>query len=168
MPSTVEVNVQWSDFSKNVSESWMCREENSAFCDISLVSEDGQNINAHKIILANSSSVFRSILMDSKSPIPLIYLRGVKFDDLVTVLDFIYKGETNITKNQLQQFLHLAEELKIKGLNDEVAITNASKKIPKADSSTVMSHQKDRMEKREQLTIVMFFKFTQPWKNSFS
>ena len=137
MPSTVDVNIKWSDFSKNVSESWMRREDNSAFCDISLVSEDGQNINAHKIILANSSSVFRSILLDSKYPIPLIYLRGVNFDELVSVLDFIYKGETNIPKTQLKQFLHLAEELKIKGLNEEVAINNASKEIFNADSKTV-------------------------------
>ena len=59
MPSTVEVNVKWSDFSKNVSESWMCREENSAFCDISLVSEDVQIINAHKIILGKLQFSFQ-------------------------------------------------------------------------------------------------------------
>ena len=85
MSSAVEVNFKWSAFSKNVSESWMSKEENSAFSDITLVSEEGQHINAHKTILANSSSVLRSILVESKYPVPLIYFKGVKFNELVSV-----------------------------------------------------------------------------------
>ena len=133
MPSAVEVNLKWTDFSKNISETWISKEENRAFCDITLVSEDGQNINAHKIILANSSSVLRSILVESKYPVPLIYLKGVKFNELVSVLDFIYKGETNITQDLLQQFLQLAKELNLKGLNDEVELENAPKLPLNAD-----------------------------------
>ena len=75
MPSSVDINFKWSDFSKNVSESWMCREENREFSDITLVSEDGQKMKAHKIILANSSSVFRTIFMDSHYTVPLIYFK---------------------------------------------------------------------------------------------
>ena len=137
MPSAVEVILKWSDFSKNVSESWMSKEENSAFCDITLVSEDGQNINAHKIILANSSSVLRSIMLESKYPVPLIYLKGVKFDELVSVLDFIYKGETTITQDLLQQFLQFAKELNLKGLNEEVELENYPKLPLNADCSIV-------------------------------
>ena len=137
MPSTVDVSLKWTDFSKNVSESWMERVENSPFCDITLVSDDGQNINAHKIILANSSSVLRSILLESKYPVPLIYLRGVRFNELSSLLDFIYKGETNITQDHLQKFLHLAEELGVKGLNEEVRTENIPKQNFNADSGIV-------------------------------
>ena len=117
MPPTVDINIKASEFSRNACESWMGSDENSAFCDITLVSEDGHKVKAHKIILANSSSVFRSILMNNVNPVPLIYLRGVKFCSLSPILDFIYQGETNIKQENLQQFLDIAEDLKLEGVN---------------------------------------------------
>ena len=47
---------------------------------------------------------------------PLIYIRGVRFEDLVSILDFIYYGEVSIAQNELTAFLNLAEELQVKGL----------------------------------------------------
>ena len=119
MTPSVDISFKWSDFSKNVSESWMCRAENSEFSDITLVSEDGQKMKAHKIILANSSLVFRSVLMDNNYTVPLIYFRGVQINELGSVLEFIYNGETKIKHDNLKQFLDLAEELKLKGINEE-------------------------------------------------
>ena len=41
MPPTVDINLKASEFSRNAGESWMGVEKDSAFCDITLVSEDG-------------------------------------------------------------------------------------------------------------------------------
>ena len=133
MPSTVDINLKWSEFSKHVSESWMQREANYDFCDVTLVSEDGQKMKAHKIILANSSSILRSILMDGNNSVSLIYLRGVKFSALMSVLDFIYHGETDIKHNNLEQFMNLAEDLKIKGLDNKDITNNIPQNILNAD-----------------------------------
>ena len=46
----------------------------------------------------------------------MIYMRGVRAKDLVAIMDFIYQGETNIYQEDLDGFLALAEELKLKGL----------------------------------------------------
>ena len=43
-------------------------------------------------------------------------MRGIEFDELVAILKFIYHGEANIYQENLDSFLTLAEELKLKGL----------------------------------------------------
>ena len=50
----------------------------------------------------------------------MIYMRGLKSDDLSAVLDFLYFGEANVYQDNLDSFLALAEELKLKGLTGAV------------------------------------------------
>ena len=118
MKSAVNVTLKWSGFSEYCT-SWMSREDNIEFCDITLVCDKGEKLFAHQIILVNSSSVLRSILNNNKHPSPIIYMRGVKFDHLSLLINFIYKGETSVVQDDLQQFLDLAENLNIKGLHDK-------------------------------------------------
>ena len=47
---------------------------------------------------------------------PLIYLSGIDYHDLESVLDFMYFGKVNIDQSRLSSFLAAAEELKVKGL----------------------------------------------------
>ena len=43
-------------------------------------------------------------------------MMGLKYEDLVAIVDFIYNGEANVYQENLDSFLLLAEELKLKGL----------------------------------------------------
>ena len=43
-------------------------------------------------------------------------MRGVKSTELVAIVDFLYCGETNILQENLESFLTIATELKMKGL----------------------------------------------------
>ena len=73
-------------------------------------------IQSHKVILSACSPFFRSILKRNPHAHPLIYLKGVKLNNLQSVLDFIYGGEANVAQEELNSFLAVAEELKVKGL----------------------------------------------------
>jgi len=46
----------------------------------------------------------------------MLYLRGVPYSQLVSVLTFMYRGEVSVAQEQLNSFLHTAEDLKVKGL----------------------------------------------------
>ena len=46
----------------------------------------------------------------------LIYMRGLKSEDLVAMIDFLYFGEANVYQENLDSFLAVAEELQLKGL----------------------------------------------------
>ena len=94
------------------------REDND-FSDVTLASEDGQQVEAHKVILAASSPTFQKLLGASKHPHPLIYLRGIKAHDLMAILDFLYRGEANVFQDNLDSFLAVAEELQLKGLMEK-------------------------------------------------
>ena len=43
-------------------------------------------------------------------------MRGVKLDDLLAIVDFLYRGEANVVQENLDSFLAIAEELQLKGL----------------------------------------------------
>ena len=45
-----------------------------------------------------------------------MFSQGVKLNNLQSVLDFMYTGEANVAQEELNSFLAVAEELKIKGL----------------------------------------------------
>ena len=91
------------------------REDND-FADMTLACEDGQQVEAHKVILAASSPFFQNLLGRNKHPHPLIYMRGVKSYDLLAIVDFLYHGEANVFQENLDSFLAVAEELQLKGL----------------------------------------------------
>ena len=43
-------------------------------------------------------------------------MRGIKSNLLVAIMDFLYHGEANVLQNDLDSFLALAEEFKLRGL----------------------------------------------------
>ena len=109
--------LQWNDFQNNVVSAFSEMRNDTEFTDVTLVCEDNQKIEAHRVILSASSTFFGNILMENKHPHPLIYLRDVKGRDLVSILDFIYHGETNIHQEHLEEFMWVAGDLHIQGLN---------------------------------------------------
>ena len=111
--------LKWSEFQQNIISSFHDLGKDKYFSDVTLVCEEDQQIEAHKIILAACSPFFSTLLKKNKHSHPMIYMRGLKAKDLVAVVDFIYHGETNIYQEDLDGFLALAEELQLKGLDKE-------------------------------------------------
>jgi len=107
--------LRWTDFESNISVAFRELREEKDFFDVTLVCNEDQ-IQAHKVILSACSPFFRSILKKNPHAHPLIYLKGVKLSNLQSALDFIYRGEANVAQEELNSFLAVAEELKIKGL----------------------------------------------------
>merc|ERR1712150_103974 len=108
--------LKWNDFQENVISAFGTLREDREFADVTLACEDGQQVVAHKVILASSSPFFLNLLRRNKHPHPLIYMRGLKSEDLVAMIDFLYFGEANVYQENLDSFLAVAEELQLKGL----------------------------------------------------
>ena len=45
-----------------------------------------------------------------------MYIRGLRYEDLSAMVDFIYRGEANVLQGNLDFFLTFAEELQLKRL----------------------------------------------------
>ena len=107
--------LRWNDFETNISVAFKDLREEKDFFDITIVCDDNQ-IQAHKVILSACSPFFRNILRRNPHQHPLLYLKGVKYQDVLSVLNFMYNGEVNIAQEELNTFLSVAEDLKVKGL----------------------------------------------------
>jgi len=138
--------LKWNDFQENIKSAFGSLRDDQDFTDVTLVSEDGQHLTAHKVVLAASSPVFQNLLNRNKHPHPLIYMRGVKSEDLVAIVDFLYFGEANVYQEKIESFLAIAEELNLKGLtvseSDDEIVEEKTQQEPFIDNKTMFVKQK--------------------------
>jgi len=107
--------LRWNDFESNINKAFIELREDKEFFDVTLVCDEDQ-IQAHKVILSACSPFFRSVLRRNRHEHPLLYMKGVKYVDMLSVLNFMYQGEVNISQEDLNSFLSVAEDLQVKGL----------------------------------------------------
>ena len=101
------------------------------FTDVTLVTDDKQQMRAHRNILSACSQVFKNILqMDFDKTNPVIYLRGIQHAEMESILQFIYLGNTRIHEERLNEFFMVSKNLEIKQLlmaiNDQTSSGEAS------------------------------------------
>ena len=75
-------------------------------------------MKAHKALLSASSPVFETILKQNDLPKPLIFMRRVNSRLLNLLMDFVYFGQVEVDASQINEFLAVAEDLKVKGLTN--------------------------------------------------
>jgi len=117
--------LRWNDFESNISVAFRELREEKDFFDVTLACDDSQ-VQAHKVILSACSPFFRNILRRNPHQHPLLYLKGVKYKELLSVLDFMYQGEVNVAQEELNSFLAVAEDLRVKGLTQNNSGTSSS------------------------------------------
>jgi len=127
--STEKFCLRWNDFESNISVAFRELRDDKDFFDVTLACDDEQ-ISAHKVILSACSPFFRSILRRNPHQHPLLYLKGVKYTDLQSVLNFMYNGEVNVAQEELNSFLAVAEELRVKGLTQNQGGSQRAKSPP--------------------------------------
>ena len=166
MSTSEKFCLKWNDFKDNICSSFASLREDTEFTDVTLACEDGQQVTAHKVILAASSPFFQNLFKINKHPHPLIYMRGVKYEDLVGIIDFLYNGEATMHQENINTLLVIAEELKLKGLtnndkqsgenNDEQIHThklNTNKMYPKSYKELEPVHQIKNEETNEDIAF---------------
>ena len=125
--------LRWNDFEQNITSTFGALRQDRDFVDVTLVSEDGQTIELHKVVLAASSPFFLQVLRKSNgSQHPWIIMRGTRFEDLAAIVDFLYFGEANVLQENLDGFLALAAELQLKGLSGKEEDKSKTKTVSQA------------------------------------
>ena len=152
--------LKWNDFESNVSKSFSLLRNEEYLHDVTLVCDDNSQVSAHKLVLSACSEYFKTIFKNNSHPSPLICLEGVSSPDLRNILDYIYNGEANIFQENLEEFLSLAQRLKISGLlqsenndisqnckpEDNIANSKSIAENLGTDSSNMMSPKDTKAE----------------------
>ena len=116
------VNVSWNDYKSQISKTFRNLRGDENFTDVTLVTEDNQQIDAHRVILSASSPFFRTTFERNPHQKPLLYLKDIPFIELGQILDYIYLGECHVTSDRLDNFLRVGEALKIDELTEQTAV----------------------------------------------
>lgn len=108
---------KWNNYQANMSEVFHNMLLNENMVDVTIACE-GASIKAHKMVLAACSPFFQNLFMTNPCKHPIVILKDVRFIDLKATIDFMYKGEVNVSQDQVSSLLKTAETLKVKGLSD--------------------------------------------------
>jgi BTB/POZ domain len=86
------------------------------FVDVTLACE-GHQVHCHRLVLAACSTYFESLLGENPCKHPIIILpRDIRLWEIQALVDFMYKGEVNVSQAGLADLLKCAETLQIRGL----------------------------------------------------
>ena len=112
------------------------------FTDVSLVCQGDKVIKAHQCVLAMFSPTFRTILVNNPHSKPILFMYGIEYKLLKSIIDFMYLGQTEVEEKYLPEILEIANKLEIKGL------MNNDHQGSKGDSKNYIEEDAD-MESRE-------------------
>ena len=110
--------LKWNEFEETIRNYFKALRSEQKLFDVTLATDDGHQIQAHKVILSSGSDFFSDIFSKFDKPDMFVYLKGITRTDLENITNFLYNGETFVPQQQLPTFLENAQELKVKGLKN--------------------------------------------------
>lgn len=142
-----EFCLRWTNFQLNMLNVFNRLFKDEQFVDVTIACE-GKLIKAHKMVLSASSSYFQEIFANNPCKHPVVFMKDVSLKDLIQVIEFMYKGEINVTKDAINSFLMLAKAFQVRGLAHvseltkdmfETIPTSTSPSTPTPSTSTATS-----------------------------
>ncbi|XP_050315755.1 zinc finger protein 131 isoform X2 [Anthonomus grandis grandis] len=107
--------VRWNSYQSNLQNAFPKLLTSEHFVDVTLACEN-EMLKCHKVVLSACSTYFEKLLLDNPCQHPIIFMKDMKFQEMQSLVDFMYKGEVNVTQDDLPSLLKSAEALQIRGL----------------------------------------------------
>ena len=115
-----EYNLRWRTFPDHMYGIFRNLRVEGNFADTTLVSEDQKQFQAHKVVLSACSPVLKNLLVNNPHSHPLLYLRGIKQEELEAILNFMYFGEAQLSEDSIDAFVNLAKDFKVEAISEQI------------------------------------------------
>ena len=137
---------KWEKFKQHLNSTLEDSLLEKSYYDVTLVSDEKTEFQAHKLILSAYSSVFKSLLFDNPHPNPLIYLRNVSHQELQAILQFMYLGKMELDQSRILELRKATEDLKIFHLSEALI-----KKSKATDNSSYTCKSFEKSKDKENI-----------------
>ncbi|KAJ8975651.1 hypothetical protein NQ317_012989 [Molorchus minor] len=117
--------VRWNSYQSNLQNAFPKLLTSEHFVDVTLACEN-EMLKCHKVVLSACSTYFEKLLLDNPCQHPIIFMKDMRFSEMQSLVDFMYKGEVNVTQDDLPSLLKSAEALQIRGLCGSDQLLNPS------------------------------------------
>ncbi|XP_035456123.2 uncharacterized protein LOC118280273 isoform X1 [Spodoptera frugiperda] len=107
--------VRWNSYHTNLQAVFPRLLLTEQFADVTLACESRQ-LRCHKLVLSACSAYLERLLLQNPCDHPIVLMRDMRFSEMQALVDFMYKGEVNVTQDELPSLLKSAEALQIRGL----------------------------------------------------
>ena len=134
-------SVIWHNYSDHLKIMMKELMMNEHFADVTLVTEDKKQIKANIDILSACSPVFKNTLITKNKSSHIMYLRGIQFSEMESIMQFIYLGEAIFCEERMDEFLAVAKSLEINVLCNAEIRTKAESKIELSPNGSVTSSE---------------------------
>ena len=115
------------------------------------MSDDLHVVKAHRALLSKSSDVLRQMLLLKDDKDPIIFIRGSSQRQLKSLLNFIYVGETEVTEEDMNAFVGLARDFKLKEFTETQTKTETTDILENIElkSKVSFSHEGSKVNQNE-------------------
>ncbi|XP_063836478.1 uncharacterized protein LOC135085635 [Ostrinia nubilalis] len=118
--------VRWNSYHTNLQAVFPRLLLTEQFADVTLACESRQ-LRCHKLVLSACSAYLERLLLHNPCDHPIVLMRDMRFSEMQALVDFMYKGEVNVTQEELPSLLKSAEALQIRATPNH-ATPNGHKK----------------------------------------
>ena len=143
---TENYQLKWHSFTTHLHTSIANFFDNDSMADVVLFTMDGHQISAHRFVLSTCSQYFHKVLkfqykLTTTLPIAIVLPPEISYKTLKVLTQYMYTGETTVSKDILESVLRGGDLLKIQGLWRPREETYHDKKLVKVHQKLEQARQ---------------------------
>ena len=153
-----DFKLTWSNYSYHLRDMLQEMMKSDSLTDVTLVCDDDVQIKVHRVVLSACSDVFRKIIysLPKSNTDSVIYLRGIKHQEMQSILEFMYLGEVTCNQSKVDEIMNVAKNLKIKGINknmefDKNSVISEFVEMEKSYNSEHFNSERDSPNHQDQI-----------------
>ena len=113
--------VSWNSYQSNMHNAFPKLLSSEQFVDVTLAC-DGGSIKCHKVVLSACSDYLERLLLEIPCTHPIIFLRDMRMWELQALVEFMYRGEVYVEKQQIKTLMQAAEALQVSKSTYEIIL----------------------------------------------
>ncbi|XP_034941579.1 protein jim lovell [Chelonus insularis] len=108
-------SLRWNNHQTHILQAFEALLHAEIFVDVTLVCSES-SLRAHKVVLSACSPFFERIFAEHPCKHPVIVLKDFSGREVAALIDFMYRGEVRVGREELPGLMRAAESLQVRGL----------------------------------------------------